>query len=527
MWDDVVGQPAAVAALQAAAAPRRSTPTCSSARPGSTKHDAARAFAALLLTGADEPDRRDARLALRGEHPDVHEVERTGPAISAEQAREIIHVTSLAPVEGARKIVVLHDFHLLTAEAAARLLKSIEEPPPSTTFLVLADFVPPELITIASRCVRIEFRSIPDAVLAARLRAEGVADDVPSTTSSRPPAATSPGRASSPPIPTSSSAAAAFADRARRGSTAPARPSMATVDDLLARIEAAAAPLAARHAAEVAELEARIERFGERGSGRKALEERHQPRAAPPPHRRAAQRARASSPAPTATCSSPGRRSTRRRVVDAVDAHPRRGRVDGAQPERGVAAAIAALVAAGHVTAGASASCAPRMPADAVERGQADHGEGDAVDRATDAVELERRAGRRRSARSGRRARCGRRRTAARRPPRSSAARAARPAATARCHQPSRPNASSSAGMPPTMHADQRQHRQHPDDEAEAERGRQVEQPARHADHDAVDDRLADDDEQVAPAARRRLLADDADAVAARSSPNWSAKPSK
>ena len=50
---------------------------------------------------------------------------------------------------------------------------------------------------------------------------------------------------------------------------------MATVDDLLARIEAAAAPLAERHAAEVAELEARIERFGERGSGRKALEERH------------------------------------------------------------------------------------------------------------------------------------------------------------------------------------------------------------------------------------------------------------
>ena len=31
--------------------------------PGSTKHEAARAFAASLLTGADEPDQRDARLA--------------------------------------------------------------------------------------------------------------------------------------------------------------------------------------------------------------------------------------------------------------------------------------------------------------------------------------------------------------------------------------------------------------------------------------------------------------------------------
>jgi DNA polymerase-3 subunit delta' len=121
---------------------------------GLDEHDAARAFAALLLTGVDDPASRAARLALRGQHPDVHEVERIGPFISAEQAREIIHVTSLAPVESARKVVVLHDFHRLTAEAAARLLKPIEEPPPSTTFLVLADFVPPELITIASRCAR-------------------------------------------------------------------------------------------------------------------------------------------------------------------------------------------------------------------------------------------------------------------------------------------------------------------------------------------------------------------------------------
>ena len=55
-------------------------------------------------------------------------------------------------------------------------------------------------------------------------------------------------------------------------------------------------------------------------------------------------------------------------------------------------------------------------------------------------------------------------------------------AAPQRRPHPSRPNASSSAGMPPTMHADERQHGQRPDDEAEAERGRQVEHPARDAD---------------------------------------------
>jgi len=272
VWDDVVGQPGAVAALQAAVtAPVHAYLFVGPA--GSTKHDAARAFAAMLLTDRDAPDERDARLARRGEHPDVHEVERVGPAISAEQAREIIHVTSLAPVESARKVVVLHDFHLLTPEAAARLLKSIEEPPPSTTFVVLADFVPPELITIASRCVRIDFRSIPDPVLADRLLAEGVGPDAVDAIVTAAGGDLTRARilATDPDL----------VERRRAFAAVPARLDgtgaavMATVDDLLARIEAAAAPLAARQAAEVAELEARIERFGERGSGRKSLEERH------------------------------------------------------------------------------------------------------------------------------------------------------------------------------------------------------------------------------------------------------------
>ena len=40
-------------------------------------------------------------------------------------------------------------------------------------------------------------------------------------------------------------------------------------------IDDAAAPLEARHAIELAELEARIERYGERGSGKRELVERH------------------------------------------------------------------------------------------------------------------------------------------------------------------------------------------------------------------------------------------------------------
>jgi len=49
--------------------------------------------------------------------------------------------------------------HLLRPEGAALLLKTIEEPPPSTMFLILCDYVPNDLITISSRCVRIVVRS--------------------------------------------------------------------------------------------------------------------------------------------------------------------------------------------------------------------------------------------------------------------------------------------------------------------------------------------------------------------------------
>ncbi len=93
------------------------------------------------MAGSDDPTQRDARLALAGAHPDVREIERSGARISAEQVADIIRNASLAPVEGSRKVMILHDFHLLDAAAAARLLKTLEEPPESTIFIVLADQV--------------------------------------------------------------------------------------------------------------------------------------------------------------------------------------------------------------------------------------------------------------------------------------------------------------------------------------------------------------------------------------------------
>jgi DNA polymerase-3 subunit delta' len=272
VWDGVVGQTRAVDQLtRAATAPVHAYLFVGPA--GSTKHEAARAFAALLLTGHDDPDARDARLALAGEHPDVREVERSGARISKDQVSEIIRNASLAPIEGARKVMLLHEFHLLEAEGAARLLKTIEEPPPSAVFIVLADQVPPELVTIASRCVRIDFASIPEAVIRDRLVAEGA----PAEAAAQAAAAAEGNLTRARVLVTDPGLFArrqAFAGVPRRldgtGATV-----IGLCNEMNGLIEAAAKPLEARQAVEAEALEARVAAAGERGSGRKQLEERH------------------------------------------------------------------------------------------------------------------------------------------------------------------------------------------------------------------------------------------------------------
>lgn len=273
IWDDVVGQSTAVEQLRAAAARGVVHAYLFVGPAGSTKLEAARAFAAQLMSGGEQRGQRDARLILRGEHPDVREVQRSGPSISAEQAREIVRVSSLAPSESSRKVLILDEFHLLQPAGAALMLKTIEEPPASTMFIILCDFVPNDLITISSRCTRIDFRAIGADVIAARLLIEGI----------------NPAGAM-----VASKAALGNLDRARLLATdtdlADRRKAFTNTPDrldgsgsaattiaaeLLELIDASAEPVAARHLAEIEELDARIKAHGERGSGKKQLEDRH------------------------------------------------------------------------------------------------------------------------------------------------------------------------------------------------------------------------------------------------------------
>jgi DNA polymerase-3 subunit delta' len=169
--------------------------------------------------------------------------------------------------------MILHEFHLLDATGAARLLKTLEEPPASAVFIVVADQVPPELVTIASRCVRIEFGAIADATVRDVLLAEGTAPEVAELAAHAAEGNLSRARvlAVDPGLMERRAAFAAI-PRHLDGTGATVVRLCAELNGL---IEAAAAPLADRQTKEAEELEARVAATGERGSGRKALEDRH------------------------------------------------------------------------------------------------------------------------------------------------------------------------------------------------------------------------------------------------------------
>lgn len=164
LFGEVVGQPAAVAAL-AAAAVRPVHAYLLSGPAGSGKRRAATAFAAALLCpkggcAVCEVCRR----VLDGTHPDLVVVERTGAALGVDQARALAGLAQRRPLEAGRQVIVVHDVHLAVRSAPA-LLKTVEEPPPSTVFVLLADDLPPELATVASRCVTVPFPPVPRAAI--------------------------------------------------------------------------------------------------------------------------------------------------------------------------------------------------------------------------------------------------------------------------------------------------------------------------------------------------------------------------
>ena len=269
----VVGQPRAVASLRAAA--RRPVHAYLLHGPaGSGTRSAARAFAAALLCprggcGACATCQR----VLAGNHTDFVEVERTGASVDVETARRVVAQAQRRPREGGRQVLVVADVHL-AALAVPALLKTVEEPPEGTVFVLIADSVPESLTTLASRCVRVPFDPVPDQAVARWLEDAGIDPATAVAVARRAGGnldrarllATDPG----------------FAARQEQWRTVRSRldgtgsAAVRAADALLAAVDESLGPLRRRHEEEVQLAAERAERAGERSvPGRRELEDRH------------------------------------------------------------------------------------------------------------------------------------------------------------------------------------------------------------------------------------------------------------
>src|SRR5262245_11989160 len=126
--------------------------------PGSGRSIAALCFAAALQCTSDGVpgcgECRACTTTMAGTHADVRRIIPEGLSIGVDEMRAIVQIASRRPGTGRWQIVLIEDADRLTEGAANALLKVVEEPPPSTVFLLCAPSVDPEdiAITLRSRC---------------------------------------------------------------------------------------------------------------------------------------------------------------------------------------------------------------------------------------------------------------------------------------------------------------------------------------------------------------------------------------
>lgn len=86
-----------------------------------------------------------------------------------DDVRRLKEVVGYAPMEGAYKIFIIDEAHMLSREAFNALLKTLEEPPAKVTF-VMATTEPHKFpATIISRCQHYVFKRLPESGLVAHL----------------------------------------------------------------------------------------------------------------------------------------------------------------------------------------------------------------------------------------------------------------------------------------------------------------------------------------------------------------------
>jgi len=144
--------------------------------PGTGKRDAARALAAELISEGSVDPADTERRVLSGVHPDLSWVEPRGAhdVLVDDVRNQVVRQAALRPFESERRVFVIAEADRMNDESQNALLKTLEEPAPFATFVLVSSAPGRLLPTIVSRCEPVRFKPVPAARITELLEAEGV-----------------------------------------------------------------------------------------------------------------------------------------------------------------------------------------------------------------------------------------------------------------------------------------------------------------------------------------------------------------
>lgn len=167
---EVAGSPQAAAALSRAAAEDRVAPAyLLSGTRGIGKTTIARIFAkALNCQNGPGPEPCNecpqCRHITAGNHVDVNEIDAASNT-GVDDVRALRETIGFVPMEGRYKIFIVDEAHMLSKSAFNALLKTLEEPPSHTVFILATTEAHRFPATIISRCQHFVFRHLPEQTI--------------------------------------------------------------------------------------------------------------------------------------------------------------------------------------------------------------------------------------------------------------------------------------------------------------------------------------------------------------------------
>ena len=175
VWNDLLGQPEAIAQLEQAVRHRDRGVQHAwllTGPPGSGRSNLAVAFAAALLCEEQGCGVcKSCRLVMTGAHPDVAVLSTEKVTISIDEVRSMVATSNFGSSMGRYKIMIIEDADRMAERSSNVLLKALEEPPAGTIWLLCAPSEADMLPTIRSRVRKVGLK-VPSIEEVARILVE-------------------------------------------------------------------------------------------------------------------------------------------------------------------------------------------------------------------------------------------------------------------------------------------------------------------------------------------------------------------